>query len=250
MIDFAALKAHFPADKVSWRVGMVSKDKTKASALAYIDARDVMERLDGVCGPEHWQCKYTHANGKTVCDIGILVSVNDDSASHQWVWKADGAGDSDIEAEKGALSDAFKRAAVRWGIGRYLYDLPMPWVEIDEFKHFTASAKERLYSILNKDGLKQHTLEGQAKKPAGFWGNEKLNLYPPKNIENTDQARSWLVENFRKGVDKAPNRELLAKFQSDNETWIDNLDPTKTHELYEICSIRAAQFDQLGEKNG
>lgn len=80
-----------------------------------------MERLDEVCGPENWQCKYTHAGQKTVCDIGICTD-------NGWVWKADGAGDSDIEAEKGALSDAFKRAAVRWGIGRYLYDLDSPWV--------------------------------------------------------------------------------------------------------------------------
>jgi hypothetical protein len=41
-----------------------------------------------------------------------------------------GAGDSDVEAEKGAISDAFKRAAVKWGIGRYLYDLDSPWVDL------------------------------------------------------------------------------------------------------------------------
>jgi hypothetical protein len=49
----------------------------------------------------------------------------------EWLWKADGAGDTDVEAEKGALSDAFKRAAVRWGVGRYLYGLPSPWVEVE-----------------------------------------------------------------------------------------------------------------------
>jgi hypothetical protein len=37
-----------------------------------------------------------------------------------------------MEAEKGALSDAFKRAAVRWGIGRYLYDTDSPWVAIEK----------------------------------------------------------------------------------------------------------------------
>jgi hypothetical protein len=33
-----------------------------------------------------------------------------------------------VEADKGGISDAFKRAAVKWGIGRYLYDLKSPWV--------------------------------------------------------------------------------------------------------------------------
>jgi hypothetical protein len=68
----------------------------------------------------------SHANGKTVCDIGIKVM------GASGIWKADGAGDTDVEAEKGALSDAFKRAAVRWGVGRYLYGLPSPWVELEK----------------------------------------------------------------------------------------------------------------------
>jgi hypothetical protein len=130
MVDFDKLRAPFPKDSVSWRAQHISKKdngNSQALALAYIDARDVMNRLDDVCGPGGWQCKYSHANGKTVCDIGILVD-NQKTGIIEWIWKADGAGDSDIEAEKGALSDAFKRAAVRWGIGRYLYDLEAVWV--------------------------------------------------------------------------------------------------------------------------
>lgn len=123
-IDLAALKAPFPPDRISWRVGSTSADKKRGMALAYIDARDVMERLDEVCGPARWQCRYPHANGKTVCEIGIKIG-------DEWVWKADGAGDTDVEKEKGALSDALKRAAVRWGIGRYLYDIASPWVELE-----------------------------------------------------------------------------------------------------------------------
>ena len=123
-MNLADLKKPFPPDCISWRVGSTTKDKSKGMALAYIDARDVMQRLDDVCGPENWQCDYPHAAQKTVCRIGIRVR-------DEWVWKANGAGDSDIEAEKGALSDAFKRAAVLWGIGQYLYDLESPWVALD-----------------------------------------------------------------------------------------------------------------------
>lgn len=134
-IDFAALAAPFPADRVSWRVGSTNKDKTKGMALAYIDARDVMERLDAVCGPAGWQCRYSHTDGKTVCDLALKVG-------DEWIWKADGAGDTDYEAEKGALSDAFKRSAVRWGIGRYLYDLASPWVEIEPMGAKSFKVKE------------------------------------------------------------------------------------------------------------
>lgn len=123
---FEALKAEFPREAISWRAQSLNKEGTSAMALAYIDARDVMQRLDEVCGPAGWQCRYPHAGAKTVCEIGILHN-------GEWIWKADGAGDSDIEAEKGALSDAFKRSAVRWGIGRYLYDLKSPWVSCEHY---------------------------------------------------------------------------------------------------------------------
>lgn len=121
-IDTVSLFAPFPPEEIEWRVGSTTKDKKKGMALAYIDARAVMDRLDAVCGPENWQCRYPIAADKTCCEIGIMLG--------EWVWKSDGAGDTDIEGSKGAFSTAFKRAAVRWGIGRYLYDLKAPWVEL------------------------------------------------------------------------------------------------------------------------
>lgn len=128
-----ALKRPFPVKQISWRVGATSKDKEnpKGIALAYIDARDVMQRLDDVFGPLGWQNRYSHAEGKTICEIGVFVN-------GAWIWRAGGAGDTDIEAEKGAISDAFKRAAVLFGIGRYLYNLPNVWVEIDQYKKIKA----------------------------------------------------------------------------------------------------------------
>jgi hypothetical protein len=81
-----------------------------------------MQRLDEVLGLD-WQCRYSHAENKTICEIGICVD-------NCWIWRAGGAGDTDVEAEKGAISDAFKRAAVLFGVGRYLYNLTNTWVPI------------------------------------------------------------------------------------------------------------------------
>lgn len=121
------LECPFPPSAVSWRIGQKSKDKTKAKLLAYIDARDVMERLDKACGFNNWQCRYSLAdNGLLICEIGVRVD-------GEWLWRANGAGDTQVEAEKGKCSDAFKRAAVVWGIGRYLYGLPSPYVAIDQY---------------------------------------------------------------------------------------------------------------------
>ena len=110
----------FPAKSIHWRVGARTKDKTKGIALAYLDARDVMNRLDMVCSPENWQARYPRDG---YCEIGIKVD-------NEWVWKGNGAGETDIEGEKGRYSDALKRCAVVWGVGRYLYYLPKVWVPL------------------------------------------------------------------------------------------------------------------------
>lgn len=143
---FDGLSAPFPTEVIEWRIGSTTKDKTKGMALAYINARAVMDRLDSVCGPGGWQDRYPHANGKTVCEIGVRI--RHDDGSYEWLWKSDGAGDTDFEAEKGALSDAFKRAAVRWGIGRYLYDLDAPWVALEkEGRSIPDAEKKKLNNI-------------------------------------------------------------------------------------------------------
>jgi hypothetical protein len=152
---FEQLAAPFDPSEVDWRVGSTSKkdpNNPKGMALAYIDARTVMDRLDTVCGPAGWQCRYVMEGSKTVCEIGI-------KCGDEWVWKADGAGDSDIEAEKGALSDAFKRSAVRWGIGRYLYNLKSPWVALKAFGNSFVIADEAKPQL---DAL----LRGNMPKPA------------------------------------------------------------------------------------
>ena len=126
-MNLKKLSEPFSPAQTHWRVGSTTKDKKKCMALAYIDARDVMDRLDEVLGMENWQCRYSHTATKTVCEIGIRIK-------GEWVWKSNGAGDTAVEADKGALSDAFKRTAVLWGVGRYLYGLETPWVNIDQYK--------------------------------------------------------------------------------------------------------------------
>jgi hypothetical protein len=138
---FDELKKPFPEERIHWRVGAtnarsVRRDNpnakpTKGVALAYIDARDVMERLDETVGPDKWQCRYPF---KGCCEIGILIG-------DTWIWRGNGAGETDVEGEKGQYSDAFKRAGVMWGIGRYLYALPNEWHELNERGHLKGQPK-------------------------------------------------------------------------------------------------------------
>lgn len=125
------LKKPFPQNAVQWRSQSIIEDKNNkgvyaAQALAYIDARDVMNRLDEVVGVNGWRTSFSEAGKRVYCTIEIKI---DD----EWVGKTDAAGDTQVEAEKGAVSDALKRAAVNWGIGRYLYDFPTPWVKCEVY---------------------------------------------------------------------------------------------------------------------
>lgn len=122
------LSAEFPRDAIHWRAQTLTRNGDKALALAYLDARDVMDRLDKVCGPENWQSRYTETpRGRVLCEIGIRIG-------DEWVWKSDGAGDTAVEGEKGGISDALKRAAVQWGVGRYLYRLDAVWCPCETYE--------------------------------------------------------------------------------------------------------------------
>lgn len=144
----AGLNAPFDPKAVHWRVGSMTKDKKRGMALAYIDARDVMQRLDEVCGPPNWQTRHDPGEGRVICHLGIRAAEAGDFGD--WVWKSDGAGDSDIEGAKGAISDALKRAAVSWGVGRYLYRCESPWVELDQYKRMVPGQEGKMLAALQK----------------------------------------------------------------------------------------------------
>lgn len=126
--DQTQLLAPFPPEAIHWRAQSMNKEGTSAMALAYIDARDVMARLDEVCGPENWQDSYAETpKGRLICTLSLRI--ND-----EWISKSDGAGDTDVEGDKGAISDALKRTAVKWGVGRYLYDMPVTWADCESYE--------------------------------------------------------------------------------------------------------------------
>ena len=108
-----------------WRVQ--SARYGKATCVAYIDARDAQDLLDEVVGPGKWSTEYYESCGLLMCRVGIHTE-------HGWVWKSDTGSESNVEKQKGHASDAFKRACVSWGIGRFLYRLPIQTLKTKEYK--------------------------------------------------------------------------------------------------------------------
>jgi hypothetical protein len=109
---FAALAAPFESQEVRIR--------TQANRqLAYITARTAMNRLDSVLGPENWWDEYVPGENSVLCRL--TVRLPDGST----LTKADAGGYAGMpdsgDDDKSGYSDAFKRAAVKFGVGRYLY---------------------------------------------------------------------------------------------------------------------------------
>ncbi len=121
-----ALAEPFKMSELEWRPSPGGGDK-KRIALIYVTNRAIMDRLDLVVGASGWKNEFIQwrAHG-TLCGLSIRV-MGSDAYNAEWVTKWDGADETDIEATKGGISDSMKRAAVQWGIGRYLYRMPEIW---------------------------------------------------------------------------------------------------------------------------
>lgn len=123
-IDWEALAGPFAVGEMKWRQQGKPSARGNVQLLCYLDARAVADRLDDVVGPARWRNSFhAGAGGGVVCRLEIRA------ADGEWVWREDGAENTDIEGVKGGMSGAFKRAAVQFGIGRVLYRLPTTWVD-------------------------------------------------------------------------------------------------------------------------
>ncbi|MFC4639479.1 single-stranded DNA-binding protein DdrA [Deinococcus hohokamensis] len=122
------LQAPFPAHVVAWKPGVITKDRSRALMLAHIDARNVQDRLDAVC-PDAWSFEVEVVPGTRLPTVKGRLTVL--GVSREDIGEAP---EGDLGTLKAAASDALKRCAVQFGIGRYLYDLPKQWVDWNDAK--------------------------------------------------------------------------------------------------------------------
>jgi len=120
-----ALLQPFPVETMEFLPRQASGGR--ALALPYIEARDVMRRLDEVVGPENWSFEFDLLDDKGRLVRGRLTVLGSTK------WDA-GEASSEDELLKSAVSDALKRCGVHFGIGRYLYYLPRIWAAYDSQK--------------------------------------------------------------------------------------------------------------------
>lgn len=133
-IDFRTLRA----DEIEVRPSHIKDGK--ANLLLYIDSRAVVALLNETVGNMNWQSKFYEANGQVIGEIGIY-----DDERKLWVWKSDTGSESNIEAEKGLISDVYKRVLARWGV-QELYTSPRIQIPDDGYGNSGYKVAEILYN--------------------------------------------------------------------------------------------------------
>lgn len=125
-----------------------TNDKSRALATPYVDMRVYFARLDKICGPEHWSHSITLSERGAVCALtvfGVTKSATGDYPTDR----------GDENPATSAEAQAFKRACAAFGLGRYLYSLPMVWADYDQkSKQIVnpAGVVAQMYASLPKNG--------------------------------------------------------------------------------------------------
>jgi len=119
----ATLIAPILPNEIEWRVQ--SQTSTgKLIVVPYINNRCVMHRFDAAFGAENWTSEFREIANGFLCRLTVTINKRE-------VYREDGASKTNIEPEKGGISDAMKRAAVQFGLGRCLYDYPRVMIECE-----------------------------------------------------------------------------------------------------------------------
>lgn len=148
-INFSKLTEPFAENEIEWRLQSCGESNGKiwGKCLAYVTNRAIQTRLDEVCGPQNWKNEYDKApDGGILCGISI-------KCDGEWITKYDGAENTQVEAVKGGLSDSMKRAAVQWGMGRYLYNLDEGWADVSDKGKYRGCTKDKKYFSWNPPKL-------------------------------------------------------------------------------------------------
>ncbi len=168
--DLETLKAPFPDDRLGVKVQSLNRERTRAMLVLYLQHTDVQDRLEEV--DPAWTCEVLSEEraGDTVYVRSRMIVKG---VARENVGEG---GDP-----KAAYSDALKRCAMLFGVGRYLYDSVTVWTDYqeprDKFRHWTIEDYENALRATGSRGLttSRSTAAKRAPAPAHARSREELN---------------------------------------------------------------------------
>lgn len=119
-------------DEIEVRVGFSKDDRV--NLLLYIDSRAVVHILDEAVGPMGWQTEFQQCCDLIIGKLGLW-----DEEKKQWIWKADVGSASNIEKDKGLISDCYKRLLARWGVTE-LYSTPTISIKGNKYEKYKVNS--------------------------------------------------------------------------------------------------------------
>lgn len=138
------LSVPFAKEDVAWRAGATSRDKKRAQALPYAEPRVYEDRLNEVC-PGDWSVIFKPwGESRLICEL-TLHGVTRSSTGEFDDGKKNAIAEGTV-----AEAQAFKRACSKFGLGRYLYEIPIQWVDYDEEKNRLADVPQLPEKFLPK----------------------------------------------------------------------------------------------------
>ncbi len=165
--------------------------------LCYITNRAIQNRLDETFGPMGWRNKFINDGKTMMCGISVR---NDDTG--EWVTKWDGVeiewnnknNNDRIDPVKTANSNAMKRCAVHWGIGRYLYNLESTFADCFQNKDGKNRGKAKgqrgdIYFTWNPPALPEWALPEDERNQQRQQNNQpqQFNQQPQQQYNNNHQ---------------------------------------------------------------
>ena len=201
-----------------------TKTKGRATLLLYQDARVGMDILDDTVGTMNWSKEYYEVAGNVYCKVGIR-----NPETGEWTYKADCGMESNVDAEKGQASDAFKRAVVNWGIGRELYNTPRVKIDCPENYYYndrmTMTFSVKTIEFENKECKKLVIVDKFGKEVYNYGGSRKE---VSESKSNCDILKEFCGEKKREeGIDKDELLRFWNYYCPKMDGWDNTVQPDK-----------------------
>ena len=177
----AELEVPFPPDQVRWRVTNTTNDKKRGQIVPYADPRAYTDRLNALFSPQGWTREYkieTMNNitrmkkGESIVSGKVLVTC---TVTIIGLWSHSGTGEEWADDDNGMTSadaQAFKRACSCFGLGRYFYDFPAIWVDLDQNRQPVRAPMLSAWALPEnwRKGMRPPSKNGNGKAGAGSQG--------------------------------------------------------------------------------
>lgn len=236
-----SLQAEFPFEQLGWKITNTfeSQGRFFAYVAPFVDARAIQDRFDEVFGIDNWQVSYEKWGEKaTKCTISVFLN-------ERWISKEDGSEESDYSSVKGGFSNSLKRAAVLWGVGRYLYNIKPTKVELSTRSNgpnsIYVSYQKKGYYFIPPTMLQQKHKQGSSKKEPSN-GQVSLGVL----IQNIQELAKPLNITSRE-ILLAYNHNYNAQARTFEDTTIGGLEGmlTSLQLIHEAKNIRPGNEKQL-----